>query len=81
MQKGRSWEGLLTAAWSGCSCVDFVMERIAKGTTELMVASHNQNSVEQALSNMQRLNIRPHSPGTPPGSQQKCYNSDETSWH
>ena len=53
------------------------MERVAKGTAELMVASHNQNSVEQALSNMQRHNIRPHTPGTPSASQQGCYHNDD----
>ena len=36
-------------AFPACSCVQDVLGRVAKGGPELMVASHNQASVEQAL--------------------------------
>lgn len=39
------------------------MEHVAKGRTELMVASHNQHSVESALAAMHRNGFRTHSPG------------------
>lgn len=47
----------------GCGrCVEAVMGRVARGSAELMVASHNQASVEAALDGMRRLGLRPHSP-------------------
>lgn len=46
------------------SCLENVMEHAARGggRMELMVASHNQHSVEAALTKMHSLNFRPHSP-------------------
>lgn len=46
------------------SIVDFVMEHVACKDAELMVASHNQASVEAALAKMHRLGIASHSPSS-----------------
>lgn len=41
------------------------MTFVARGGPELMVATHNQRSVENALAQMQVLGIKPKNPGMP----------------
>ena len=48
-----------------CRCVESVMERVARGHAELMVASHNQASIEAALDNMRHMGVPADAPGTP----------------
>ena len=60
--------------WGRHRCVGHVLERVAEGRAELMVATHNQASVEQAVAAMQRLGVQP---GATSGKQRI---TDEPFW-
>ena len=49
----------------GCRCVELLMHDVAKKDTEIMVASHNQRSMEKAVALMQQLDMRPSGAGAP----------------
>ena len=63
--------GLLGNGWKGgvheCarSCVERILERVAAGRAELMVASHNQGSVQAAARRMHALGLTPATSGAP----------------
>lgn len=48
---------------TGCSVVERVMSHVARRQAELVVATHNQESVESAIRTMDRCGIPTHSPG------------------
>jgi len=48
-----------------CRCVGRVLEAVADGNAELMVASHNQESVALATRRMHELGLQPSSSGAP----------------
>ncbi len=52
----------LTGPWFG-RCVERILGLVARGDAELMVASHNQASVENASRCMHRLGLDPSSSG------------------
>ena len=50
-----------TAAYG--RCVGRILEAVAAGSAELMVASHNQESVELATRRMHELGLQPSTSG------------------
>lgn len=57
----KGCKGLL----SWCRCVARVLEAVAGGSAELMVASHNQESVALATRRMHELGMQPSTSGEP----------------
>jgi hypothetical protein len=47
------------------SCVERILERVADGRAELMVASHKQGSVQAAARRMHGLGLAPATSGAP----------------
>lgn len=45
-------------------CVALALEAVAHKDAELMVASHNQSSIEHAVKLMKKLHLRPPTSGT-----------------
>lgn len=52
----------------GGRCVELVLGAVAQGMAELMVASHNQASVQKAARCMHRFGLHPSTSGDAPGS-------------
>ena len=50
---------------SCCRCAARVLEAVADGRAELMVASHNQESVALATRRMHELGLQPSTSGKP----------------
>jgi len=42
-----------------CRCVDTLLERVAEGSAEVMVATHNQHSIEHTVARMAELSLEP----------------------
>ena len=50
--------GLITLR-RACRCVDSLLERVAEGSAEVMVATHNQHSIEHTVARMAELGLEP----------------------
>lgn len=53
---------------AGRRCAGRVLESVAEGAAELMVASHNQESVALATRRMHDLGLHPSTSGEPPAA-------------